>query len=98
MARVAQVGETDTQAAYNRTLTRQLMPLKVAVAQNPDNFELGEAPAPEHHTELILKFHPAVSQSAKCLGDECAMWRWQDPTPSCTHGFCGLSGTPAGAA
>lgn len=106
MARVAQIGETDTQATYNRTLSRQLMPMKVSVVQHPDNFELGEAPAPEQHTELVLKLFPAVSQSAMCLGDKCAMWRWDaqygpkewgDELPD-RKGYCGLAGRPEVAA
>jgi len=102
MARVAQVGETDTQATYNRTLSRQLMPMNVSVVQHPDNFELGEAPAPEQHTELVLKLFPAVSQSAMCLGDKCALWRWDasfghevfDGELTDRKGFCGLAGRP----
>ncbi|HEX8883148.1 MAG TPA: hypothetical protein VF797_01510 [Noviherbaspirillum sp.] len=42
----------------------------------------------------------AVPDSARCLADQCAMWRWEEGRApgSPRLGFCGLAGVPFGAA
>lgn len=73
-ARVAQVGAVETQAAYNRSLSKLHVPVKVAQA-GPEDFELGVEPRSKIATMLTLEAHP--STAANCLGDKCAAWRWE---------------------
>lgn len=89
MARVAQSGETDVQVAYNRTLTKKCMPMR-SVKADADSFQLSEEP--EESTVLVMTATPATSMAANCLGDRCAMWRWEHRTesaPTVTQGAGG---------
>lgn len=74
-ARVAQVGAVETQASYNRSLSKLHVPVKVAQA-GPEDFELGVEPRTKVATMLTLEAHP--STAANCLGDKCAAWRWAE--------------------
>jgi len=110
MARVAQIGATETGATYNRALVKSHVPVKLADA-SPDAFELGQQPEPIAAT--MLKVELQISGAAKCIANECAMWRWGffiapplDAEPGklvagvkhrADRGFCGLAGTPVTA-
>lgn len=97
MSRVAQVGHTDTQASYNRTLTKDHVAVRVAAIQNPDEFDLGDTPQPDQRVEMLLRTHPAKSMAANCCANECAMWRWENSRTINGQliGYCGLAGAPA---
>lgn len=73
MARVAQVGAAETTATYNRVLTKTHVPVKLADA-SPEGFELGEEPKPIAAT--MLKVDLQLSRAARCVANECVMWRW----------------------
>ena len=90
MARVAQAGHTDTNAAYNRTLTKHHAEVKLHVVPDPAKFELGNTPETEQRTELVMQTYVSTSIAAKCLASDCAMWRWASPG----RGYCGLAGKP----
>ncbi len=97
MARVAQAGNADIHVAYNRTLTKNLMPVKLKVMRDPEEFDLGQEPT-DSRTELILDMVNATSRAAHCLGSRCAVWRWMDPEiegeEAMRRGYCGLTGWP----
>lgn len=97
MARVAQIGAAETNATYNRALTKTHVPVKLADA-SPEGFELGEEPKPIMAT--MLKVDLQLSGASHCVANQCAMWRWADkPHPQdgidrshqSRHGFCGLA-------
>lgn len=110
MARVAQGGHTDIQAAYNRTLTKQHIPTRMLKVRDPEDFELGQESA-EESVAMVLETQQRISMASMCLGDKCAMWRWgttehipahmepgklyaAERVQSTTHGYCGLAGRP----
>jgi hypothetical protein len=76
MARVGQVGEVDVPVAYNRTMSRFLKPVKVAIVQSPSNFEMGEMPKPETGTIMAMEIDVNISTGSECVAEKCAMWRW----------------------
>lgn len=92
MARVAQIGAVETNATYNRALTKTHVPVKLADA-SPNAFELGEEPKPVAAT--MLKVELQLSGAARCVATECAMWRWEHTTASVPTTTLGASGEPA---
>lgn len=93
MARVAQAGDSDIKASYNRSLTKMHKPMRVAAVKDETEFELGESPTSEPYTVLVLEMSANPSSAAMCLADGCAMWRQVcDET-----GFCGIAGKPWGS-
>lgn len=70
MSRVAQAGNVDISTAYNRALTKEVVPSKVTLKS-----EDGEA---EQHDVFLMKAVKSVSMAANCIGKQCAMWRWHD--------------------
>lgn len=104
MVRIAQVGVSETPAAYNRVMVKMHVP---AVLRDEDGKE---------QPELVVKAYPQLPLASKCMSSECAMWRWvpstktkkeraieRTPSGAClevlvdvpdapTHGFCGLAG------
>lgn len=91
MARVAQVGNTDTQAAYNRSIVKEHQPMRSITARGPDDFELGQDGA-EEKVVLVLEMKHATSVAAMCVSEKCAMWRWSGDNDGA--GYCGLAGKP----
>lgn len=89
MARVAQAGQIDTAAAYNRTLTKSLNEVSVAVH---DNFKLGQSPAPEKRIMVAIGVAVDRSMAANCVANQCAMWRTHSNKPDLPErGYCGLA-------
>lgn len=72
MARVAQIGVIETQAAYNRSIqkTHRIVGMVKATAED---FELGEQPKTEPVAILDVSVEP--SRASMCMADKCAMWR-----------------------
>lgn len=91
MARVAQSGHTDVQGSYNRTLTKTHRAITVASVKSVEDFELGDEPV-EPKQVLVLDIVIGGSQAARCISDQCAMWRWAYAGKE--RGFCGLAGKP----
>lgn len=94
MSRVAQAGQTDISAAYNRSLNKTLKQVEVASVDSHEDIARGVDPANTHH-ELMLEVTPSLSRASSCVADGCAMWRWVDPKHSTTQnrrGYCGLAG------
>jgi len=110
MSRVAQSGHSDVDTAYNRVLTKHVVPVRLKEVRSPEDFELGQDPEKaEVRTMLTTDQH--TSSAARCVAEECAMWRWEHTTQSVpaqgpngatvyeqratrTHGYCGLAGKP----
>lgn len=91
MARVAQIGAAETNATYNRALVKTHVPVRLADA-SPETFELGQQPEPVAATMLNIGLQ--ISNAARCISDECAMWRWK----TTSTGYCGLAPVFAGGA
>ena len=91
MARVAQIGAIETNTTYNRALIKTHVPVRLADA-SPEAFELGQQPEPVAAT--MLKVDLQISNAARCISDECAMWRWSDTST----GYCGLAPVFSGSA
>lgn len=91
MARVAQIGAAETNATYNRALTKTHVPVKLADA-SPEGFELGEEPKPI--TATMLKVDLQISGAARCISTECAMWRWDQRWESVPKKIEGAGGQP----
>lgn len=92
MARVAQAGHTDINTSYNRTLTKVVVPVRLQAAQDPEDFELGQA-ASKEMDKTLLETRISTSAAAGCIADKCAMWRWENTTasvPTTTEGASGL--------
>lgn len=94
MARVAQSGNTDIQAAYNRSLTKTAVPVRLTAPQDPKDFQLGQEPE-QVQTKILLETRISTSMAAGCIADQCAMWRWVHTTASVPTTTEGATGMPA---
>lgn len=94
MARVAQSGHTDIQAAYNRSLTKTPVRVRLVTPQDPENFQLGQEPE-QVEEKMLLETRMSTSMAAGCIADQCAMWRWEHTTASVPTTTEGASGQPA---
>lgn len=91
MARVAQAGNKDIDVAYNRSLTKTAVPVRISEVRSQEEFELGQEPMKEQ-TKFILESVVNTSIASCCLANQCAMWRWDSGQH--TTGYCGIAGRP----
>ncbi len=71
MARIAQIGAIETSASYNRALVKTHAPVSLLPAGGGEDKPI---------VATVLKIETQVSLAARCLGDGCAMWRWNPTT------------------